>query len=208
MQPNASICPEDTIVFAGDSITDCGRDRAVADSLGSGYVQLIAGRLLSSPQSAGVRIFNRGIGGNRITDLEARLVGDVIALKPTVVSILIGINDTWRHYDSGLPSPIAQFRASYVRIIQRLKDETGARIVICEPFLLPVPADRAQWREDLDPRITAIREVAWEFQLPYLALDGIFATAATTAPLDYWLPDGVHPSLAGHGLIASHWLSL
>lgn len=197
----------DHILFYGDSITDSGRDRANPASLGNGYVNLIAAQLLATEPDVNLKITNRGIGGNRIFDLESRLQADVLDLKPSVVSILIGINDTWRRYDSNVISEIGEFKASYDRVLERIS-ASGADIVILEPFLLPIPEDRRKWREDLDPRITAIRELTWDRNLPYLPLDGIFAAAATSTGHAYWMPDGVHPSLAGHGLIAERWLDL
>jgi acyl-CoA thioesterase I len=202
------ITPGSHILFYGDSITDAGRNRDDLASLGNGYVNLIAAGLLARFPGWNLKITNKGISGNRVFDLESRLEADVLALKPTVVSIMIGINDTWRRYDSNVISDINEFQASYERIINRLVEELQTRFVICEPFLLPVPEDRKKWREDLDPRITAVRELAWKYNIPYLPLDGIFAAAAAEANAAYWLPDGVHPSLAGHGLIAEKWLNL
>ena len=201
---------KDHILFYGDSITDCGRREPVNNpmGLGSGYVNLIAGHLLSNYPGLGLRISNRGISGNRVYDLEERLEQDVIQQGPTLVSIMIGINDTWRRYDQKVDSPVPEFQASYRRIIEAILGKLGTRLVICEPFLLPVPEDRRLWREDLDPRITAVRELAWEFRVPLLPLDGLFAAAAAKVPAAYWLPDGVHPSLAGHNLIAKGWLDL
>lgn len=202
------ITPGSHILFYGDSITDAGRTREDDTYLGFGYVQLITAALQSRFASWNLKISNRGLSGNRVFDLEDRLEKDLIALKPNLVSIMIGINDTWRRYDSNLISDIQEFKDSYERIIHRVSNELQARIIICEPFLLPVPEERGQWREDLDPRITAIRQLAWKYNLPYLPLDGIFAAAAAEAQAAYWLPDGVHPSLAGHGLIAEKWLNL
>lgn len=198
--------PNDHVLFYGDSITDCGRNREDPRSLGGGYANLIAARLLALYPDWNLRMTNKGVGGNRIYDLESRLDQDVISLRPTFVSILIGINDTWRFYDSKTASPIGEFQASYRRILGRLKELPDFRGVICEPFLLPIPEDRRKWREDLDPRITACRELAWEFGLPYLPLDGLFAAESAKTGHAYWLPDGVHPTLAGHGLIAEKWL--
>lgn len=196
----------DTILFTGDSITDCGRNRADPSSLGSGYAFLLASRLQAKIRSPSLRIHNRGISGNRIYDLEARLEHDLLDLQPTVVSILIGINDTWRRYDSGTPSDIATFKASYDRVLRRIHDELEARVILLEPFLLPVPEDRRAWREDLNPRIDAVRELAMEHRAELIPLDGLFAAAACHAPAAFWLPDGVHPSAAGHALIADAWI--
>ena len=198
--------PNDHVLFYGDSITDCGRNSGVNGGLGAGYAALCAAQLLARYPEWNLTITNRGISGNRVYDLESRLENDVVALNPTLVSIMIGINDTWRRYDSGTLSPIAEFQSCYRRILISLTETLGARAIICEPFLLPIPEDRRAWREDLDPRITACRDLAREFGLPFVPLDGLFAAASTRAPLEYWLPDGVHPSLAGHALIAEHWI--
>lgn len=196
----------DSVVFIGDSITDCGRNRADPLSLGNGYAFLLAARLQARLRSTSLRIHNRGISGNRIFDLEARLEDDLIALQPTVVSILIGINDTWRRYDSNLPCPIDDFRAAYRRILRTIHDELEARVVLLEPFLLHVQDGQKVWREDLNPRIDAVRELALECRAELVPLDGVFAQAACQAPPAFWAHDGVHPTLAGHGLIADAWM--
>jgi len=196
------------VLFYGDSITDCGR-RAEKDNnngLGNGYVAVIASALVDKYPQLKLRFTNRGISGNRIYDLENRLQSDVIDLPPNLVSIMIGINDTWRRYDRNVVSPIHEFSESYRRICRTIIEKTGASIVICEPFLLPVPDDRRAWREDLDDRITAVRDIAREFAKAFIPLDGLFAAAACQRELGYWLPDGVHPSPAGHRLIAKAWI--
>jgi lysophospholipase L1-like esterase len=200
--------PNDHVLFYGDSITDAGRFSEANNpgQLGAGYAQYIAAALLARYPEHNLTFTNKGISGNRIYDLEARLVKDVLELKPTLVSILIGINDTWRRYDSDTVSPIDAFQSSYRRVLTNIVEECGARLVILEPFVLPIPDDRARWREDLDPRINCCRDLAREFKALYIPLDGIFAAAACRQSLDYWLPDGVHPSMAGHALIADRWI--
>lgn len=198
--------PNDTLLFFGDSITDCGRDRTKPESLGGGYVNQIHARLGHIIASPPLRVINQGCSGHRIYDLEARLESDLLAYKPTVVTFLIGINDVWRRYDSKLISAADEFAASYRRVLTRIRGEINPRLVLMEPFLLPVPADRRAWREDLDPKITIVRDVAVEFGADLIPLDGQFAAAATRAPAPYWLPDGVHPSPAGHALITDAWL--
>jgi acyl-CoA thioesterase-1 len=203
--------PSDHIVFFGDSVTDCDRDRTDGGDrgLGLGYVRICQALLQAKRPDLAVRVTNRGISGDRIYDLEARLERDVLAEFPDVVSILIGINDTWQRYGTHQrASPVPEFAACYRRILRRLQTETRARLVLCEPFVLPVPEDRAGWREDLDPRIRAVRELAGEFGAAWLPLDGCFAAAARKRPPEFWLPDGVHPSAAGHGVIATAWLDL
>ncbi len=198
--------PDDHILFFGDSITDAGWRTESDKPLGKGYVALIASSLTSRYPQLKLRFTNRGIGGNRIYDLDRRLQADVLDLKPTVVSILIGINDTWRRFDRDMVSPTTEFLTCYRHICTRIHQELSARLVLCEPFLLPVPLDRAAWRQDLDPRIHAVRQVAVEFASAYVPLDGLFAAAACRQPAVHWLHDGVHPTPSGHALIAEAWI--
>lgn len=200
--------PDDSLLFYGDSITDCGRDRASLASLGGGYVNFINAQLGNRLPSSARKVINSGNGGNRIYDLESRLDADLLAHRPTVVTFLIGINDTWRRFDRNLMSPTGEFRAAFRRILARITTEMSPapHLVFMEPFLLPVPEDRRAWREDLDPKITVVRDLAVEFAGDLIPLDGLFAAAATRAPAAYWLPDGVHPSAAGHALVADAWL--
>lgn len=196
----------DIILFQGDSITDWGRNYEDPSSLGVGYALMIASRLgLQFPEKK-LTFINRGISGNRVTDLQRRWDKDCLELKPTVVSIYIGINDTWRHFDSGEETTAAQFEASYRDLIERTKKATNAKLILIEPFVLPVPEDRKGWRQDLDPKIHVVRELAREYGALLVPLDGLFAAASVKAEPAYWAPDGVHPSPAGHALITDAWL--
>jgi len=149
---------------------------------------------------------NRGVSGNRVIDLQARWKEDCIDLQPSVVSILIGINDTWRHFDSGWTTGTKDYEEGYRDILTRTVESTGARLILMEPFVLPYPEDRKLWREDLDPKIHVVRELAHEFRAVLVPLDGLFAQAAARREPSFWSADGVHPTPAGHGLIARAWL--
>jgi acyl-CoA thioesterase-1 len=196
----------DRILFTGDSITDAGRVREDAQHLGFGYAALTAAHLQARLAAPRLKIFNRGISGNRVCDLLGRFESDLLALQPTVVSILIGINDTWRRYDSGNATEAKAFERDYRALLEKIAQHLKARIVLLEPFLLHVPEDRYSWREDLNPKIDVTRKLALEFGAELLPMDGLFAQAATQAPADYWAADGVHPTAAGHALIAETWL--
>jgi acyl-CoA thioesterase-1 len=196
------------IVFQGDSITDTGRDREDPESLGTGYAMMAAAWFAADHPGKTPRFFNRGIGGDRVKDLRARWERDCIRLEPTVVSILIGINDCWRRYDQNDPTPVMEFEGHYRFLLDRLKESGVGKIILCEPFVLPVPDDRRQWREDLDPKIAVVRELAREYQTLLLPLDGIFNSVSAYRPPRFWTPDGVHPSPAGHALIAKEWLKM
>ena len=196
-----------TVLFQGDSITDAGRGRDDDQALGAGYVNFIAAWLSARYPERNLTFLNRGVSGNRIYDLESRWSEDCIALQPDWLSILIGINDTWRRYDSNQASPVEEFEACFRRLLDRVKKETSARLILLEPFVLPTPPDRVAWREDLDPRIAASRRVARDYQAIYVPFDGLFAAAAAQRDPSCWAFDGVHPTQAGHALMAQAWIN-
>lgn len=194
------------VLFQGDSVTDVGRNRDDGNDLGFGYPMFVASWFSAMYPDANVRFINRGVSGNRVRDLKARWRQDCLDLKPDWVSILIGINDCWRRYDSNDPTSVEAFEADYRYILDQVKEELGAKIIILEPFVLPTPEDRMQWREDLDPKIQAVRKLAREYGALLIPLDGIMAQACTRREPAFWAADGVHPTPAGHALIAQAWL--
>ena len=194
------------VLFQGDSITDAGRSREDDAELGNGYVAMVAAWHAAGNPGDDVRFVNRGISGNRTKDLLARWEEECLDLHPDVLSILIGVNDVWRRYDNDDPTSRADFERTYRTMLEQAVAAGIARLVLCEPFVLPVPEDRKEWREDLDPKIAAVRDLAREFGALYVPLDGMFAAAATRRPPEFWAHDGVHPTPAGHALIARAWL--
>jgi lysophospholipase L1-like esterase len=195
-----------SVLFQGDSITDAGWNRQDPASLGGGYAMMAASWFSALYPEKNVVFLNRGISGNRARDLEARWQADCLDLKPTWVSIMIGINDTWRRYDSNDPTSTEAYEKSYRAILTLTRNRLKANLILIEPFLLPVPEDRKPWRVDLDPRLHVVRTLAREFGAVLVPLDGIFAEAAARREPAFWAPDGVHPSPAGHALIAQSWL--
>lgn len=202
----AIFCEGQTVLFQGDSITDAGRDRNDSAHMGYGYALMASAWYAAACPQKKIRFLNRGISGNRVPDLLGRFDLDFVALKPDWVSILIGINDTWRAFDSGDPTGTDVYEKGYRELLEKLVAATGARLILCEPFLLPVRPDQASWRPDLDPKIQAVRRLAREFSALYVPFDGIFAQAATQREPAFWAGDGVHPSNAGHALMARAWL--
>ncbi|EMD23029.1 SGNH/GDSL hydrolase family protein [Amycolatopsis azurea] len=192
----------DRLLFAGDSITDSSRDRADPASLGKGYVRRIADLLGDGPE-----VLNRGVNGNRIYDLEARWTTDVLAARPTALTVKIGINDTWRTFDRGLPSPIGKFRAAYTRLLASARQHLPAELYVITPFLLPVEPEQREWEGDLAPRIEAAIDVATEFGARLIRADLFMPRAAAEHGAATLAPDGVHPSPLGHRLLAEAWLA-
>lgn len=198
----------DTILFQGDSITDCGREYANPLCMGTGYPMIADGMLSARFPAMSFTSINRGVSGNRTADLLARWPSDCLQLQPDVLSILIGINDVWRRYDSDSPTSVEEFTSTYSSLLSTLQSELPAtKVVIIEPFILPVSKEIEAWREDLDPKICALRRISRSFNAIYIPMDGIFAAACTRRSPAFWARDGVHPSPAGHCLIALSWLS-
>lgn len=196
-----------TVLFQGDSITDADRARFYPDDLGRGYALMVAGWYGARYPERGVRFLNRGVSGDCAVDLLARWEVDCLALRPDVLSVLVGINETWRAFDAGTPTPADAFERTYRELLSRARAAQPAlRFILMEPFSLPVAPDRAAWRADLDPKIQAVRRLALEFDARLVPLDGLFAAACARREPSYWAEDGVHPSPAGHALIAHAWL--
>jgi acyl-CoA thioesterase-1 len=191
-----------TVLFIGDSVTDCGRRDDADGNLGHGYVRLIdeAFRAGGTPAT----IVNRGIGGDRVRDLVERWEKDCLALTPTLVSVLIGVNDTWRRYDDNDPTSVEAFTACYRSILAALPGRDDMALVLMEPFLLPVTEGKRQWRADLDPKIAAVHELAAEFGAVLVPTDG-YLNGLDLDPAEI-AADGVHPTELGHQLLAKLWL--
>jgi lysophospholipase L1-like esterase len=196
------------VLFQGDSVTDCGRSRTDENDLGNGYPAKIAVLWREFFPDSGIRFFNRGVSGDRTQDLLIRYQADFVDIKPDVLSILIGINDTWRRYDSGDPTPVKLFEDNYRKLLTNIKcDLPGTKIIIVEPFLLNSMPDKAAWRIDLDPKIQSVRLLAKEFADIFIPMDGIFASHAVSGIRELDMSDdGVHPTGLGHGIIAAEWL--
>src|SRR5690606_14706489 len=126
------------------------------ESLGRGYAFLAAARLLERLPGGSLRVFNRGISGNRVTQLAERWKADCLDLRPTVVSILIGVNDTWHGTAKGTPEngvPLDRYEATYRQLLQETAAALpGVRLVLCEPFVLRCGAVNEAWFPEFDER--------------------------------------------------------
>ena len=193
------------ILFFGDSITDAGRDRSNALDLGKGFPFIVNATLQAMAPIYELTCINRGISGDQIQDLIERFDSDCDALKPDAIILLIGINDVWHHVDDADFADLKQtirFEKEYRELLTRMQAITS-NILILEPFLLHEPQDRAAWRVSLDPKIQVIRKLAQEFSCEFIALDGYFTQLALETTARYYTgDDGVHPTAAGHYVIA------
>ena len=196
------------ILFQGDSITDAGRSYDMPEDLGNGYPFFVSVLLNVMIPDNNFEFINRGISGNRTIDLAGRWKKDCIDLKPDFISILIGINDVWRRYDNNDPTSAEAFRKNYDKLLSEIRKKLpDTKILLLEPFVLPVPKDRKDWRSDLDPKIQIARELAAKFKTNYVSLDGIFANYSIKSSPENWAADGVHPTPSGHMLIAQEWIN-
>lgn len=198
------IQPRDTILFQGDSITNAFRrpeEINNAFQLGSGYALLIAARLLLDRPADQLAFLNRGVSGDTVQKLAGRWRKDCLDLRPTVLSILVGINDAL----SGTPLP--EFIATYQELLQSTRRELPAvRLVLCEPFVLPCGLITPAHSADLKLKQPIVRQLAAEFAATFVPLQAPFnAAAARTTPAD-WAYDGIHATAAGFALIAREWL--
>ncbi len=196
----------DVIVFFGDSITEWGRDKNDASSLGHGYVNHVAGQLAVRYPQAQFTYYNRGIGGNKVEDLNAR-IQDCLDLNPTALVLMVGINDVWHTVGQesfGSQAEQERFECEYRKLLVSLTSAGLQRILIMEPFVLPYPLDRQEWRVDLDPKIHIIRRLVKEFGLELVPLDGLLNEQAILHSAPYYTgEDGVHPTLAGAAFIGN-----
>ncbi|GEL68023.1 SGNH/GDSL hydrolase family protein [Marinilactibacillus psychrotolerans] len=200
----------DKILFIGDSITDAGRDRSNKMNLGQGYPLLVAAELQAFFPEKKLTFYNTGISGDRLIDLKNRWEKDCLDINPDVVSLLIGINDTSHQISKSEETDlkeIEKFEEDYRFLLKSLSQRTDARVVLMEPFVLPYPKERMNWRRELDPRIQIVRKVARDYQTDLIPLDGLFNSAGISDGYSYYTgDDGVHPTVAGHGLIKKAWL--
>ena len=198
------------LLFQGDSVTDAERTYGPKGVyhpgyLGEGYPKFIAEALAKLEPDSIVK--NRGVSGNRVRDLKARWEDDCLRLKPEVLTVLIGINDTWRKYDSNDETPLEQFEADYDEILTAAREKSVHQLFLMEPFVLPFPEDRAAWRVTLDPMIHAVRRLAKKHDAYLIPLDGMFAKTGVELGYDVVTLDGVHPTEEGHRMIAEAWLA-
>lgn len=203
------------ILFQGDSITDCGRNRNDFFGMGVGYPNLIKASLGYDNPSE-YEFINRGISGNRIVDLYARIKADFINLKPDYASIYIGVNDTWHEiaHQNGVETD------KFERIYNMLIDEVMSacpeiKLIIIAPYVLEGtatcnteenPERFEMFKKDVAEKASVAKRIAEKYGLPFIDLQAAFNEACTKAPAVYWTADGVHPTSCGHEIIKRLWI--
>jgi len=203
------------ILFQGDSITDGnrGRDADPNHIMGHGYAFSIASRWGAEYPDKRLKFINKGISGNKVSDLASRWQADTLDLKPDVLSIMIGVNDSSSVVFKWEPIITVE---KYEEIYQSLLDQTKTQFpdivfVLCEPFIQPVGKVKDNWeayKADITKRQSVVRKLANQYNAVFIGLQEIFDKACKKAPAEYWSWDGVHPTVAGHELITREWIRL
>jgi lysophospholipase L1-like esterase len=196
------------LLFVGDSITDCDR-RNDDERVGFGYVRIVRDWLRARDPANAPVVINAGISGNKVIDLDARWETDVIAQEPDVVSVMIGINDVWHGLvpEWGPGVALEPFIETYRAILTQLRAQKPAcRLVLCEPTVISPPAPR-QGNDLLQPYVRAVNDLAQDLLADAVVrVHDIFRAAEQARPDIEWTVDGVHPTTAGHTVIARAWL--
>ena len=207
------------ILFQGDSITDCGRDRsetAPNKNLGTGYVSLIAARLLCDDPD--MKIYNRGVAGNRIMDMYARWEEHCMALDVDVISIHNGINDIGYSLRLQTGATAEKFERMYDMLLTETRErKPGVALLLCDPYILDVPFDwepfgtdvhdnYALWRREAVERGEIVKSLARKHGAIFVPFREAMEAAAKRAPHAFWSEDCIHPTLAGSEVLARTWL--
>lgn len=185
------------ILFQGDSITEWNRDYQNPDNLGNGYVFTAAELLSEQYPDIEFTFVNRGVSGDRTRELLKRWQQDTIDVQPDIMTLMIGVNDTWRRYDNNDPMTAEEYEQNLRTLLDDFKANTNAKLLMIEPFL--AHADNDLWREDFYQKVNAFRRVAKEYADAYLPMDGLYAMMCVEKEPTYWSQDGVH--LFGPGCV-------
>ena len=209
-----------TILFQGDSITDVRRNREPSEYpfvLGSGYACVVSANL-SAKYKGEYNFVNRGISGNRIVDVYARIKADILNHKPDYMSLLIGVNDVWHeiNYQNGVAPE--KFEKIYTMLLEEIYEALpNIKIMLMSPFVYEgsatenteeTPDKWERFKKGVAINAEIVRKIADKFNLPCINLQEIFDDACKVMPSDFWLVDGVHPKITGHGLIAEEWIKV
>ena len=199
------------ILFQGDSVTDCDRNRAVSHSLGNGYPHDIASALSYRDPDKGYTFLNRGVSGDRVVSLLARWKADCLNLKPDVLSVLIGINDVWHEFNTQTGVTADKFERYYSLLLaDTLEALPRVNLILCDPFFTAAGqpgSELERWTAELAVRRAIVAKLAVKYRALHIPLQRYFDEACQLAPPAHWAGDGVHPTLAGHMLIAEKWLA-
>ncbi|MBP3359529.1 MAG: SGNH/GDSL hydrolase family protein [Clostridia bacterium] len=207
------------ILFQGDSITDAGRMREGGDThrkLGCGYPQLIGARLMCD--NPDITVENRGVSGNRISDMYGRWIEDTLNIDFDILSILCGVNDIGFGLRMNMGADAEKFRFIYDRMVAEAKNaRPESKIVLCEPFILKLEREQVPGNEDIIDnwelwhgemlvRRKIVKELADKHNAVFVPFGEMFDRVCKEGPAARWSFDGIHATSAGHELMARKWI--
>lgn len=206
----------DVILFTGDSITDGSRVREVYKSpnmpraLGSGYVTLAAAKIHRQRPELNLKLHNTGINGDTIVKLLDRWQTDCLDLKPTVLSILVGVNDFNIAFSKTGSGDARKYEQEYREILQQTKQTLpNVKLIIGEPYAVKGSRQKIDdWYPQFNEYRLVARKIATEFEAAFIPYQGVYEKAAKTAPQHFYSTDGIHPSLAGISLMSEAWCNV
>jgi lysophospholipase L1-like esterase len=206
---------DDIILFQGDSITDASRKKDdvafnAAGALGSGYAMIAASDLLFKYADKNLKVYNRGISGNKVYQLAERWDKDCLDIKPNVLSILVGVNDFWHKILGRYNGTIETYRNDYKNLLDRTKQKLpDVKLIIGEPYAVTgVKSVDEKWFPDFNEYRVAAKEIAESYDAVFIPYQSVYDKAQKEAPGVYWTVDGVHPTLAGANLMAHAWMEV
>ncbi len=196
--------PNDKILFIGDSITDCGRNRAPYQPYGNGYMSMVRNFLIARHPEMNLTFENRGISGHTIRDLKKRWQRDVLDEPPDFLSIKIGINDVWRFVAGRMDDyvPVDEYEQIYRELLTKTRDAGIGRFLLIDPYVIePDPEDI--FRKMIAQYIEVVHRLAVEFNALSVWTMAAFDRALRQTSPAFWAKDRIHPAPHGHALIAS-----
>ena len=202
------------ILFQGDSITDGNRlkdnEWDLNHQMGHSYAYIVNSSLGARYPEKNLKFVNKGISGNIISDLASRWREDTLRIKPDILSILVGINDCEQISLGGCGSDPVMFERIYRTLLDDVKaDNPDIKLVLIEPFFLPVGERKAkaeQYFALLEDYQIATMRVADDYGAIFVPLQETFNKLAEKYCPEYWIWDGVHPTVCGHQIIAEEWM--
>lgn len=198
-----------TILFQGDSITACHRDLNNPADLGQGYAGLVA-RALEKKYPGQFTFVNRGVSGDRITDLYQRRQADILDVKPDVISILVGVNDVWHEKTGGTGVDVETYLDTYHDLLTELRQALpNTKIMLMEPFVNEGSAteDDIEWFEgEMAMRSEAVQMLCAKHDVFFLSLQFDLYDLEEQKPAGHWTLDGIHPTLNFHQYMADKWV--
>lgn len=203
-----------TVLFQGDSITDGNRGRNDDPNhiLGHGYQYIVSSRIAADYPDRDFKFINKGISGNRSVDLFARWKEDALNLKPDLLSILVGVNDIGTEFSRKAGVSAQKMELVLDLMLAETKSQYPDLIVVlCEPFILPVGAVKERWNEwsdEMTMRRDVVKKLADKHNTIYVPFQQEFDRMCSVQEPEYWIWDGVHPTYAGHGMMANVWLDV